>query len=256
MIRALIIEDEKYAASHLKKLINDGRFKIEIIDVLDSVKQAVQWLSANKMPDLIFLDVQLSDGISFEIFNNITVSCPIIFTTAYEEYAIKAFKLNSIDYLLKPVNMNDLTYAINKFEMYEPLTVNNVPGDLQQKFENVLKIMLRQYKSRFIVNAGIHIKSVETDKIYMFYSLEKATYLFDENGKSYDINYSLDQTENLVDPEIFFRISRKHIVNINAIEDIVNYSSSRLKLKIKNCSDNDVFVSRSNIKKFRIWLDK
>ena len=256
MYKALIIEDEKLAAEHLQRLINQIDIEIEIARVISSVDEALAWFNNNPMPDLIFLDIQLSDGLSFEIFNHINITCPIVFTTAYEEYAIKAFKVNSIDYLLKPIGIDDLKYAIDQFTSINYNFRDTHNQTLRYKVDQVMKMLTDNYKSRFVVNVGIHIKSIDVEKINLFYSLEKSTFILDSTGKTYDINYSLEQIERLVDPKQFFRISRKHIVNISAIFDIISYTSSRLKLKITNSKDDDILVSRSKLTEFRRWLDR
>jgi DNA-binding LytR/AlgR family response regulator len=255
MYKALIIEDEKLAAEHLQRLINQVDIKIDIIKIISSVDEALLWFDNSPLPDLIFLDVQLSDGLSFEIFNHINITCPVIFTTAYEEYAIKAFKVNSIDYLLKPIGIDDLKNAINKFTSLSYNLINTYDQTLKYKVDQVMKLLTNNYKTRFVVNAGMHIRSVEIEKINLFYSLEKSTFLLDNTGKSYDVDYSLEQIEKLTDPKQFFRISRKYIANINAITDIISYTSSRLKLKIANSDDDDIIVSRSKLTDFRRWLE-
>jgi DNA-binding LytR/AlgR family response regulator len=256
MIKAIIVEDEKPAAGHLQKLIAGSNYSIEVIVVLESITQTVTWLSNNPSPDLIFLDIQLSDGISFEIFNQTAIQSPVIFTTAYEEYAIKAFKVNSIDYLLKPINQDDLNFALKKFLSLPKNEITTTDQAFKYKVDNVLKLLTHNYKTRFVVNAGTHIKSIETEKILFFYSLEKSTFLTDETGKSYDIGYSLEQVEKLIDPICFFRINRKYIINITAIEDIITYSASSLKVKVFRSSADDMIVSRSHLKEFREWLGR
>lgn len=256
MYRTLIIEDEKPAAEDLQRLISQTGIKIEVAGVIQSVNDAIGWLNSNPIPDLLFLDIQLSDGLSFEIFNRINISCPVIFTTAYEEYAIRAFRVNSIDFLLKPVNLPDLKQAIDKFIS---LRVNFRESDyqaLRYRVDEMMRMLTNNYKSRFLVNAGVHIRSIETEKINLFSSLEKSTFILDCSGKMYDISYSLEQIEKLVDPRQFFRISRKHIVNISAIVDIISYSGSRLMLKIYNSNDEDILVSRSRLAEFRTWLER
>jgi two-component system response regulator LytT len=256
MYKAIIIEDEKPAAEHLQRLINQVDFKIDILRIISSVDEALSWFKNNPVPDLIFLDIQLSDGLSFEIFNHVNITCPVIFTTAYEEYAIKAFKVNSIDYLLKPIGIDDLKYAIDQFRSISYNITDNYNLTLRNKVDQVMKMLTNNFKSRFIVNVGMHIKSVEVEKINLFYSLEKATFILENTGKTYDINYSLEQIEKLIDPKQYFRISRKYIVNINAIADIISYSGSRLKLKIVNSKDDEILVSRSKLTEFRRWLER
>jgi DNA-binding LytR/AlgR family response regulator len=256
MYKALVIEDEKPAAEHLQRLIYQLDTKIEIIQIISSIDEAIAWFNNNSMPDLIFLDIQLSDGLSFEIFNHCNITCPIIFTTAYEEYAIKAFKVNSIDYLLKPINIRDLNYAVYQFTSSGKNFRETNDQTLRLKIDQVMQMLTQNYKTRFVVNAGLHIKSVDAGKINLFYSLEKSTYILDNTGKSYDISYSLEQVENLVDPGQFFRISRKYIVNIKAIADIISYSGSSLKLTIDKSTDDNILVSRSKLAEFRRWLER
>lgn len=256
MYKALIIEDEKPAVEHLQRLIGQLNMKIDILAIISSIDDALLWFDKHSLPDLIFLDIQLSDGLSFEIFNHVNITCPIIFTTAYEEYAIKAFKVNSIDYLLKPIGIEDLNYAINQFTSINDKLKDTYTQAVKYKVDKVMKLLTNNYKSRFVVNVGMHIRSVEVEKINLFFSLEKSTFLLDNTGKTYDIDYSLEQIEELIDTKQFFRISRKYIVNINAIADIISYTSSRLKLKIANSKDDDILVSRSKMTEFRKWLEK
>ncbi len=252
-IRALIVEDEKPAAERLLKLLHESEHEVSVLHICDSVSQTVAWFKSNPPPDIMFLDIQLADGLSFEIFQHLNIPCPVIFTTAFEEYAIRAFKINSIDYLLKPLGLEELNYAIAKFKGQKHDPLNSI---LSNKVEALMQMLTNQYKSRFVVNMGPRIKSIDTTHIKYFYSLEKATFLFDDSGKSYDINYSLDQVETQLDPKQFFRISRKYIVNIEAIQDIHTYSNSRLKLIIKDSSEEDIMVSRRKINDFKTWLEK
>ncbi len=256
MIRALIIEDEELAAEHLQNLIKQSGRGIEILDVLGSIKETIDWFVDNNTPDLIFMDIQLSDGLSFHIFNKINIICPVIFTTAYEEYAIRAFKVNSVDYLLKPVNQEDINYAIDKFRSLKKQEIKAEDQTLNYKIEMVLQTLTKNYKSRFVVNVGKHIRMIEVEKISYFFSMQKATFLREDSGKTYDINYSLDQLETLVDPELFFRINRQFLVNIKSIKDLIYYSRSILKVKLAHQDDDGVFVSRKKLKSFRLWLDR
>jgi DNA-binding LytR/AlgR family response regulator len=256
MIKALIVEDEKLAAEHLKRLINQADFDIEVVGMIPTIEEAVIWFSNQPMPDLLFLDIQLSDGLSFEIFDQVDIRCPVIFTTAYEEYALKAFKVNSIDYLLKPLHASDLSFAIEQYKKYSIGYKESQSYDLKYKVDNMMKMLTNTYKSRFVVNVGMHIKSIEVENISYFYSLEKATFIHENTGRNYDVNYSLEQIEKLVDPKLFFRISRKYIVNIHAIADIISFSNSRMKLVIANSKDDEIVVSRSKLAEFRKWLEK
>ncbi len=255
MINALIIEDEKPAAEYLQRLINSYSYKITIGAVIDSVKGAVEWFNTNPQPDLVFMDIQLSDGLSFEIFDFVPVMCPVIFTTAYEEYAIKAFKVNSIDYLLKPVKAESLLFAIEKFLSQTNSKLKPDGNLFQYQVGQVMQLLTQRFKSRFVVNAGVHIRSIETANIACFYSLHKNTFLLENSEKLYDINYSLEQLEQLTNPDLFFRINRKYLVNRNGITDIISFSANKLKIKIIHVKDDDTFVSRSRLKDFKQWLE-
>ncbi len=253
-IKALIVEDEKPAAEHLVRLLLECDHEVSVLHISDSVSQTVNWLKNNPLPDIMFLDIQLGDGLSFEIFKQLDIQCPVIFTTAFEEYAIRAFKINSVDYLLKPVKPDELNFALGKFRGQALLPSSS--DLLGKKVEVLMQMMTRQYKSRFMVNIGPRINAIKTTQINYFYSLEKSTFLYTDSGKSYDISYSLDQLEPQLPPGQFFRISRKYIVNIEAIQEIITYSSSRLKLIIKGSDDENIIVSRRNISDFKEWLEK
>jgi len=255
MIRALIIEDERPAGAHLISEIKKLEMEISIAGQADSVKGSCKWLEDNPPPDLIFMDIQLGDGLSFDIFNQISVPCPVIFTTAYEEYAIKAFKVNSIDYLLKPVDQKSLQFALEKFNQ-QTLSTNPSMAPSQTQINEVIKMLGRSYKSRFSVRVGEHIRSISSENICCFYYLKKGVFLVEKSGKSYDVPYSLEQLETMLDPDRFFRISRQHIVNFEAINDIITYSGSRLKVIIHNFQEGDVFVSRNRVNDFKQWLDR
>lgn len=254
----LVIEDEKAAAKRLISLIQQISPKTTIVAQLDSVKRSVTWLQQNTSPDLIFMDIQLADGLSFEIFDHITVLAPIIFTTAYDQYAIKAFKVNSIDYLLKPIDADELTTAIDKYQSFHQnqSAAQTVTPDLSQLQQALQMIQGPEYKSRFVVKVGEHIRAIPIEEALYFFSQEKVTYLQSSRGKHYIIDYSLEQVEDMVDPSVYFRISRKYMVRFSAIEDIITYSSSRLKLKLKHSDDHDVLVSRDRVADFKQWLDR
>lgn len=252
-MNVLIIEDEKLAADHLSSLIRLYDQDITILDRLDSVKKSVQWFNSNSQPDLVFMDIQLADGLSFEIFEQTIVSCPIIFTTAFNEYALKAFKVNSIDYLLKPIDFDELKTAIDKYKEVQRVSK---PAQYQMVMDNVMSMLMDNYKQRFVIKVGEHIKSIAVDDILYFYSLEKATFLHTANDHNYVIDYSVEQLENLLDPKRFFRINRKYFICLDAIDDIVSYSNSRLKVELKHSTDMDAIVAREKVNKFKKWLDR
>ena len=251
MIKAIIIEDEKPAARRLQRMLD--KLDVEANTLLHSIKESIEWFSNHEHPDLIFLDIQLSDGLSFDIFEAVETESAIIFTTAYDEYALRAFKLNSIDYLLKPIDEEELEAAISKFQnsrqASEQLDIHklknllNVPGDT------------KKYKTRFTAQVGQHLKLVETGDIACFYSENKATYLFSYSGRSYPVDISLEHLENELDPQRFYRINRKCIVNIEAIGDILSYTNSRLELKLNKFEEFPLIVSRERVKDFKAWLN-
>lgn len=254
MYKVLIIEDEKPAADWLKQLILKFDQQISVLTVIDSVSGAEEWFQHHSAPDLIFMDIQLADGLSFEIFERVKVPCPVIFTTAYEEYAVKAFKVNSIDYLLKPIAWSELEAAMQKFGK-QFLKVQTAPLVTVELLSKVKEILRKQYKTRFIIKVGEHLKSIPVEEILYFYSLEKATYLCTSDFRTYLIDYSLDRISEMVDEQRFFRINRKYILSNLSIADIVVYSNSRLKIKLKKADEEPIIVSRDKVPGFKEWLD-
>ncbi|MDH5398773.1 MAG: LytTR family DNA-binding domain-containing protein [Cyclobacteriaceae bacterium] len=253
-INVVIVEDENPAATRLQTVLKELRPAWKVLTVLDAVDAAVVWFSTHAHPDLCFFDIQLSDGISFEIFDVVPLHKPVIFTTAYDEYALKAFKVNSIDYLLKPVAKKDLESALDKFEKYASL--GGWGDDQVNKITSVSDALRQTYKKRFLVKIGEHIHSIQTRDILYFYSLEKATFCTTTEGKNYLLDYPLDRIETLIDPENYKRINRKYVIHLDAFEDIIAYSNSRLRLKLKHSDDRDVIVARERVKEFKDWLDK
>ncbi|HIP47435.1 MAG TPA: response regulator transcription factor [Lutibacter sp.] len=249
-MRVIIIEDEKPAARRLHRMLE--RNNLEPIIMLHSVKESIHWLKNNPNPDLIFLDIQLSDGLSFEIFELVTVESAIIFTTAYNQFALKAFKLNSIDYLLKPIDEEELVQAINKYKkQYKSVENKTIDIDL---IKQLLQPKETIYKERFTIQIGQHIKIIETKNIECVYSEDKASYVSLFSGKVYPLDGSLDTILLQLHSTTFFRVNRKHIVNINAIVDIISYTNSRLQLKLKTYKEEDIIVSREKVKDFKNWL--
>ncbi len=254
MYKILVIEDEKPAADWIRQLILKVDSNNTILATLDSVNDAVAWFQQNPSPDLAFMDIQLADGLSFAIFDRIQVPCPVIFTTAYEEYAIRAFKVNSIDYLLKPIAYDELEAAFTKFIKQSAHTPkpSSVTAELLLKVQEMLK---KQYKTRFVIKVGEHLKSIPVEEIAYFYSLDKATFLCTSDFKTYLVDYSLDRVAEMVDERMFFRINRQYILNNSSIADIVIYSNSRLKIKLKNPGADHIIVSRDKVPAFKEWLD-
>ncbi|MFD1615265.1 LytR/AlgR family response regulator transcription factor [Gelatiniphilus marinus] len=248
----IIIEDEKPSARRLQRMLQ--KLNLETETMLHSVQESINWFQSNPHPDLIFLDIQLSDGLSFEIFEAINIKSAVIFTTAYDEYALQAFKLNSIDYLLKPIDEDDLASAVKKYQERTP----------QQKavtldFNDIKKLLVnpidRAYKKRFSVKVGQHLKLVNIDDIECFYSENKGTYLYTNEGRNYLLDSTLEELENELEPQTFYRINRKFFVNINAIKDMVSYTNSRLQIKLNHYNQQDVIVARERVKDFKAWLE-
>jgi len=247
-MKVLIIEDEERAARHLERLLLSAGRDISIAACFETVRQSVEYLKTHPAIDLIFSDIQLADGLSFEIFDRISPHCPIIFTTAWDSYTLEAFNTNGIDYLLKPIEEKRLWQAIAKAEQ---LSV----APLLEKLSSLTILQAKKYKTRFLVKIGERIKPILVSEIQAFYSLEKATYLHTIGNRSYCIDYALDHLEEMLDPAFFFRISRKYIVSAGACINIVSWSNSRLKLKIEGINDQDIVVARERVQDFRAWLD-
>lgn len=250
-MKVLIIEDERPASQKLTRLLKDIDFKIEIIDVLRSVEQTINWFQNNPAPELIFMDVQLEDGLCFDIFENSKIEVPVIFTTAYDEYTLKAFKVNSVDYLLKPIVPEELKNALDKYNSI----YKSKPDYL--KIESIIKQLQPHRKERFLIKIGEHYKPVPTSNIHCFYIMERCTFLLNNSGKSYPVDYSLDQIEQLVDSKLFFRVNRNFIVNYEAVQDIIAYSSNRLKIILTDWTGMDeILVSRERVADFKKWMDR
>jgi len=251
-MNVIIIEDEKPSARRLQRML--AALNVEANTMLHSVEESIEWFKNNEHPDLIFLDIQLSDGLSFEIFEVIDIKSSIIFTTAYDEYALQAFKLNSIDYLLKPIDDDDLSTAVKKYQERAPQK-----QAVTLDFNDIKKLLVnpidREYKKRFSIKVGQHLKLINIDDIECFYSENKGTYLHTSEGRNYLLDTTLEQLDNELEPQTFFRINRKFFVNINAIHDMVSYTNSRLQIKLKSYNEQEVIVARERVKDFKNWLE-
>lgn len=247
----IIIEDEKPAARLLCRKLE--KLNITVGVMLHSVEEAINWFSVNEHPDLIFLDIQLSDGLSFEIFEKVAIKSAIIFTTAYDEYALRAFKLNSIDYLLKPIDEDDLEVAVSKFAARLPKKEL-----LQLDFEQIKRMLSnpfeKNYKKRFTIKIGQHLKVISVDEIECFFSENKGTYIHTFDNREYLIESTLEVLEQELDASAFFRISRKFIIPLKAIKEIVVYSNSRLKVILPSYKAEEVIVSREKVSSFKTWI--
>ena len=251
----IIIEDEKPAARLLQRKLE--KLQINVTVLLHSVEEAIEWFSNHPHPDLIFLDIQLSDGLSFAIFEAVEIKSAIIFTTAYDEYALRAFKLNSIDYLLKPIDEDDLEIAVNKYKSRVPEKAPENPS-LALDFEAIKKMLTnpfeKNYKKRFTLKIGQHLKVISVDEVECFYSENKGTYLHTFDNRDYLLETTLEVLEQELDPAAFYRISRKFIIPLKAIKEIVVYSNSRLKIILPTYKAEEVIVSREKVADFKNWI--
>lgn len=251
-MKAIIIEDEKPAARRLGRLL--GQLNVNVSTMLHSVEESIEWFQNNEHPELIFLDIQLSDGLSFEIFDVIEVKSAIIFTTAFDEYALQAFKLNSIDYLLKPIDDEELEKAVKQYQDFKPEKER-----ISVDFEDIKKLLVnpleREYKKRFTTRVGQHLKIINADEVECFYSENKGTYAATLDGRNYLLDTTLENLEEELSPKMFFRVSRKFYVNINHINDIISYTNSRLQIKLNHFKEQEIIVSRERVKDFKLWLE-
>ncbi|HAK80609.1 MAG TPA: DNA-binding response regulator [Runella sp.] len=250
MIQTLvIIEDEKPNVDRLKRLLQTIKPKVEILAVLDSINDSVDWFTSHPQPDVVLMDVRLSDGLSFEIFDRITLSCPVIFTTAFDEYAVKAFKYNSVDYLLKPVEADELLAAISKVEL--------LPGRLNQTtLEGILNFFQpKDYRNRFLLPYRDAYKSLLVTEVAYFYSELKITRAKLLNGAEDIVPQTLEELEQQLNPKLFFRANRQYIIGIDAIHQVHNYFNGKLKIDIKNSPDLEIIVSRDKAQLLKNWLD-
>jgi DNA-binding LytR/AlgR family response regulator len=252
MTKVLIIEDERLAAEKLKRMVVKMRPEWTVLGPVETVEHASKWFSSNPAPDLILMDIQLADGISFEIFEQVDVKSPVIFTTAFDEYAIRAFKVNSVDYLLKPIDPDALDAALKKFERLTGISTFD-----KMKIETLRQQMSQTYKSRFLVKVGANLLSVLIRDVELFFISERSVFIRTFQGKTYDVDYSLDQLQQLVDPDHFFRINRNYMVNIEAVSKLVVYSSNRLKLVLySGFNADELIVSRDKVSDFKRWMDR
>lgn len=249
MIRYLIVEDEAYAYEEMKRMVGKLKPTYQLMGWTKSVIETVKYLQEYPV-DLILLDIRLADGSSFQIFDQIKVNTPIIFTTAYDEYAIQAFKQNSVDYLLKPIEDTDLLFAINKFEAYRAVSDPKINYDSLQ-----LAFNLNVYKNRFLIQRRDSYDYIDVEDIAFFYSEDKVVFLHTNQDKRYIIDYTLDQIEQMLDRKLFFRVSRNCIAHIRSIRNITKFFNSRLKLSFQPECPHEVLVSRVRVPRFLEWID-
>mgnify|MGYP003684230091 CR=1 FL=1 len=249
-MNVVVIEDEQAASRRLIRMLE--KQDLIVLASLSSVETAIEWFKNNSHPELIFLDIQLSDGLSFSIFESVNINSAIIFTTAFDAYALQAFKLNSIDYLLKPIDEDELKTAVAKYQnIHQESSLQNFD------FEDIKKMLYRDkevYKNRYTAQVGSHIKILVVSEIVCFYSENKGTYALMESGRSFLMEQTIESLVKELDPKAFFRISRKCIIQIAHISDIVAFSNARLKIEIKPEIDIDLVVSRERVKDFKLWI--
>lgn len=254
-LKVLIIEDETPAAEKLERYLEKYSTSIKVIEKIGTVKEAVSWLIAHQSEiDLIFMDIQLYDGTSFQIFKEIKIEKPVIFITAYNEFALDAFKVNSIDYLLKPITFADLSGSLKKLESLR----TQLKWD-ESHNEAIIKTFTeaagKSYKNRFMVKLGDHIRSITTDQISFFFADGRDVYLVTNQLRKFIIDYTLESLEDILDPKLFFRPNRSYTVNISAIQDVIVYSNSRLKITPNIKWESEIIVSREKVSDFKAWFD-
>lgn len=250
-MRVLIIEDEKPAAEKLERYLTKYNNEIIVSSVLTTVKGAVAWLQDQQDSlDIIFMDIQLEDGLSFEIFSAVKVDKPVIFTTAYDEYAIDAFKVNSIDYLLKPITFTDISNALKKLENLK---------DSLSRFKDISttikQLPEKKYKDRFLVKLGNYIHSIKVEDVEYFKSDGRIIYLINKEGKKFIIDYKMGELETVLDHQLFYRVNRSFIININAIKNVSVFTNSRLQVHLLH-SKEEIITSRDRVSDFKVWLDR
>ncbi len=247
----IIIEDEKPASRLLQRKIE--KLGLQVNQMLHSVEESINWFQNNDHPDLIFLDIQLSDGLSFEIFEAVNIKSAVIFTTAYDEYALRAFKLNSIDYLLKPIDEEDLETAISKFKnQFQKSSIATLDFEMIKKM--LVNPIDREYKKRFTIKMGQQLKMINIEEVECFFSENKGTYLHTFDNRDYLLDSTLEQLETELNPEDFYRVSRKFIIPMKAIKEIQIYSNSRLKVILPTYKGDEVIVSREKVGDFKTWI--
>lgn len=254
-MKVLIVEDEDLAVKKLQKTLAAVDSTIDVAGVTDSIRSTLEWLQDNPNPDLILMDIELADGQSFEIFKMTEVKSPVIFTTSYDEYALKAFKVNSVDYLLKPVQQEELQAAINKFrkmkgEEKSSVSIESLVKELQQKLQP------KEFRKRFLVKHAQKLVSVDVDDIAYFYSDGRLNFFKTDDNRKFVVDYTMDELEDMLDPEKYFRISRSFYVSIASIDKIEDYFGNRLILQLKPAVDKEALVSREKVTDFKKWMGK
>lgn len=251
----LIVEDEELAVKKLQKTLSLVDASAEVIGVTGSIKETLSWLAENASPDLILMDIELADGQSFEIFNLTEVKSPVIFTTSYDEYALKAFKVNSVDYLLKPIQKEDLEAALNKFKKLNSNSSPEINMDALVK-ELQQKLQPKEFRKRFLVKHAQKLVSIGVEEIAYYYSDGRLNFFKTHDNRKFVVDYTMDELADMLDPEAFFRISRSFYVSLNSIDKIDDYFGNRLILGLKPAVDKEALVSREKVTDFKKWMGK
>lgn len=260
-MKVLIVEDEELAVKKIQKTLAAVDPDAEVVGVTDSILATVNWIEHNEAPDLILMDIELSDGQSFEIFNRVTIKSPVIFTTSYDEYALKAFKVNSVDYLLKPIQKEDLAAALQKLDSLKGIyqqsadhkpdvNIDSLVRELQQKLQP------KEYRKRFLVRHAQKLVSIDTDEIAYFFSDGRLNFFKTFDNKKFVVDYTMDELEEMLDPNRYFRISRSFYISINSVDQIHDYFGNRLLLQLKPAVDKESIVSREKVTEFKKWMGK
>ncbi|MFY0591692.1 LytR/AlgR family response regulator transcription factor [Roseivirga sp.] len=253
-MKVVVFEDEKLASDRLIQVLKSLKPEAEVLAAMKSIEAAVLWLQNNEHPDLIISDIHLLDGSSFEIFDQVEVKTPVIFTTAYDEYAIKAFEVNSVDYILKPIQKEKLGIALDKYDSRQ--TSEGGSQIDMNEIRAVISGASKEYKSRFLVKLGQRIRAIPIEKIAYFYSQDKLSYLVTFEGQKLPIDQTLEELESLLDPKHFYRVNRKFFVHFDSVTDIHPYFKGRVKLGLNPTIDDDIVVSSEKTPLFKKWLDQ
>jgi two-component system response regulator LytT len=256
-LKVLIIEDEIPAQRLLKETLQEIEIKTEVIGCLNSIKSAVAWFQNNEHPDIVLLDIQLSDGLSFDIFKQVNIESLIIFTTAYDEYAIQAFKVNSLDYLLKPIEKDELQTAFEKYNQYNKQYIQEQNSNIDFKeLASLIKSEKPNYRKRFLIQSNESFFHLPVEDIALFYSMQGITFAVTFEKREYPVNFSLGNLKDQLQPDNFFKINRQFIVNIDAIKRVHSYFNGKLKLEIKPSHAEDVIIGKDKAASFKRWMDR
>ncbi|WP_295117094.1 LytTR family DNA-binding domain-containing protein [uncultured Chitinophaga sp.] len=260
-MKILIVEDEELAVKKIRKTLASVDSTAEVAGVTDSIRATVEWLENNPSPDLILMDIELSDGQSFEIFNRVKVKASVIFTTSYDEYALKAFKVNSIDYLLKPVQKEDLDAALQKYHQLKDHYATGAAPNAQVNMDNLArelfqKLQQKDFRKRFLVKNAQKLVSIEVEDIAYFFSDGRLNFFKTFDNKKFVVDYTMDELEEMLNPETYFRISRSFFISVNSVSQIHEYFGNRLMLQLKPEVDKEALVSREKVADFKKWMGK